>query len=113
MRQHQYFVYITTSSRKTVLYTGVTNDLEQRLTEHYLNRGKSDNFAVKYYCYHLVYYEKFKWINDAIAREKEIKGWIRDKKIALIKTENPTLRFLNHEVCREWPPGPGASIRNT
>jgi putative endonuclease len=51
-------------------------------------------FASRYKCRHLLYYEKFTWILQAIAREKEIKGWSRKKKIALIKTINPNLNFL-------------------
>jgi putative endonuclease len=113
MKTHQYFIYITTSHKKTVLYTGVTNNLEQRLIEHYLNRGKPNTFAGKYFCYHLLYYEKFQWIQDAIAREKELKGWIRDKKLELIKTINPDFKFLNTEVCYKWPPEEDASLRST
>lgn len=112
MQPHQYFVYITTSHKKTVLYTGVTNNLEQRLIEHYLNRGKPNTFAGKYYCYHLLYYEKFQWIQDAISREKELKGWIRDKKLELIKTMNPDFKFLNNEVCYIWPPEEDATSRS-
>ena len=112
MKPHQYFVYMTSSHKKTVLYTGVTNNLEQRLIEHYLNRGKPNTFAGKYYCYHLLYCEKFQWIQDAIAREKELKGWIREKKIELIKTINPDLRFLNSEVCYTWPPDEEALSRD-
>jgi putative endonuclease len=112
MKPHQYFVYITTSHKKTVLYTGVTNDLEQRLIEHYLNRGKPNTFAGKYYCYYLLYYEKFQWINDAIDREKELKGWIREKKLELIKTINPDFKFLNTEVCYTWPPDQESASRN-
>jgi len=77
-----------------------------------LNRGKANSFTGKYYCYHLLYFEKFQWLKDAIKREKELKGWIRDKKMNLIKEENPKLLFLNHQVCSKWPPGEEATIRN-
>jgi putative endonuclease len=70
-----YSVYITTNAERTVLYTGVTNDLATRLVEHYLNKGTSKSFAGKYFCYHLIYFERYENINDAIAREKEIKRW--------------------------------------
>jgi putative endonuclease len=55
---------------------------------------KKESFASKYKCKHLLYYEKFTWIQEAIAREKEIKGWRRQKKLNLIKTINPNLKFL-------------------
>ncbi len=89
MVNHNYYVYITTNPRKTVLYTGVTNDLQRRMWEHYNNKGIRKTFAGRYYCYKLIYYEHYYNINDAIAREKEIKSWSRAGKEALIKTINP------------------------
>lgn len=103
-KQHHYYIYIVTNPERTVLYTGVTNDLAQRLVEHWVNRGIAKTFAGKYYCYNLIYYEDFQYINNAIAREKEIKGWRRQKKIELIKTMNPGWIFLNPSFCGEWPP---------
>ena len=70
--QRCYSFYITTNSTRNVLYCGVTNDLQQRIIEHYLPRGNSKTFAGKCYCYWLVYFEHFKYINDAIARETEV-----------------------------------------
>ena len=102
--KHLYFIYIVTNPAKTVLYTGVTNNLEARLSEHYFNRGKPKTFAGKFYCYNLLYFEEFKYINEAIAREKQIKGWSRIKKETLINTKNPGWKFLNHECCSHWPP---------
>jgi putative endonuclease len=99
-----YYVYITTNYIKTVLYTGVTNNLEPRIIEHYLNRKGDKTFAGKYKAFYLLFYEPHKYINDAIAREKEIKGWRRDKKIALIKTMNPDMIFLNEKIFGKWPP---------
>ncbi|MBL7843555.1 MAG: GIY-YIG nuclease family protein [Cyclobacteriaceae bacterium] len=101
---HQYYVYITTNPSKTTFYTGVTNDLAQRITEHYLNRGNPSTFAGKYYCYLLIFWEHFQYVNDAIAREKEIKGWSRKKKIELIKIMNPTFNNLNPSIMDYWPP---------
>ena len=98
-RQYQFYIYIVTNPERTVLYTGVTNNLAQRLIEHYSNRGQPNTFAGKYYCYNLIYYESFQYINEAIAREKEIKGWRRQKKLDLIKTMNPDWTFLNPSVC--------------
>ena len=89
-----YYVYITTNPGKTVLYTGVTNDLGRRLIEHYDNKGNKKNFAGKYYCYKLIYYEHYPEVNQAIFREKEIKNLTRRKKLELIKTTNPKLNFL-------------------
>ena len=93
-----YSFYITTNSNRNVLYCGVTNDLQQRIIEHYLSKGNSKTFAGKYYCYWLVYFEHFKYINDAIAREKEVKKWRREKKEALIDTFNSEWKFLNFEL---------------
>lgn len=99
-----YYVYIVTNPERTVLYTGVTKDLVQRLIEHYVNRGNHRTFAGRYYCYNLIFYEDFLYINDAIAREKEIKGWRRKKKLSLIKTVNKNWTFLNAQLCEGWPP---------
>ena len=96
---HNYYVYILTNVTKKVLYVGVSNDLQRRLIEHLQDsRIGKKTFAGKYNCCHLIYYEHFQYINDAIAREKEIKGWRRSKKDALIQESNPEWRFLNEEV---------------
>ena len=94
MLKANYFVYITTNPKKTVLYTGVTNNLEVRLQQHFENKGKPETFAGKYYCYKLLYYERFTDVNMAIEREKEIKDLNRERKLALIKQLNPYLDFL-------------------
>jgi putative endonuclease len=95
MFNSNYFVYIITNPEKTVLYTGVTNDLSRRLVEHYENRGKRQTFAGRYHCYNLVYYEHFSEIEHAIEREKEIKKWRREKKNKLIDNFNPGWKALN------------------
>ncbi|MBU0942537.1 MAG: GIY-YIG nuclease family protein [Bacteroidetes bacterium] len=92
---HTYYVYILTNKAKTVLYTGVTNNLRIRLNQHKESLNP-ESFTAKYNVHFVLYYEKFTWIQSAIAKEKEIKGWKRNKKIALIKAINPELRFLNH-----------------
>lgn len=102
--KHLYFVCIVTNPAKRVLYIGVTNNLEVRLGEHYFNRGNEKTFAGKYYCYNLIYYEEYQYINDAIKREKELKGWNRKKKESLIKAKNPDWMFLNLSFCIHWPP---------
>ena len=76
-----FFVYIMTNRSKT-LYTGVTNSLVRRVREHKARSGLG--FAVKYRVDRLVYFERFQDVRDAIEREKQIKGWLRSKKIALI-----------------------------
>ena len=111
MKQHNYFIYITTNPAFTVLYVGVTNNLPARLCEHYLNRGKAKTFAGKYHCYNLLYYEHYHYINQAIARENEIKSWGKRKKLALIKEQNPKFNFCNQEICGQWPPPDDAEIR--
>ena len=73
----------------------MTNDLSRRLWEHYQNRGNRQTFVGKYYCYRLVYYEEFLTALDAINREKEIKDMSREAKIALIKSKNPFLHFID------------------
>lgn len=94
---HNYFVYILTNYNKSVLYTGVTNDLKRRLFEHKENNNPK-SFTSKYKCYYLLYWERFQFIEHAIEREKEIKGWKRLKKENLIKELNPNLNFLNDEI---------------
>lgn len=94
MASGNYFVYITTNPSKTVFYTGMTNDLYTRLRQHYEKRGDSKTFAGKYFCYNLVYFERFGSALAAIEREKEIKGWSRAKKIRLIRSLNPGMDFF-------------------
>ncbi|MDA3952083.1 MAG: GIY-YIG nuclease family protein [Bacteroidales bacterium] len=91
-----YFTYILSNKNKTVLYTGVTNNLKRRLFEHEEDsKGQKRTFAGKYNCFYLVYYERFQFIEHAIKREKEIKGWVRGKKDKLISEFNTEWRFLN------------------
>lgn len=94
MLKGNYFVYIITNPGKTVLYTGVTNDLRVRLQQHYGNRGSKKTFAGRYYCYKLLYYQRFSNITQAIAWEKEVKKMTRSKKEALINERNPQWHFL-------------------
>ena len=96
MFAHQYYVYIVTNPAKTSVYTGVTNDVTRRVQEHFDNRGNRSTFAGRYFCYNLVYVEPFEHIEGATAREKEIKGWTRAKKDALIEIANPQWATLNY-----------------
>jgi putative endonuclease len=90
-QEHHYYVYIL-SSRSRQLYVGVTNDLLRRVEEH--RTGEQDGFTAKYKIHRLVYFEKFQYIGNAIAREKQIKGWLRAKKVALIEEGNPAWEDL-------------------
>jgi putative endonuclease len=94
MRSQNFFVDITTNPGKTVFYTGVTNDLKRRLEEHRENRGKPETFAGRFYCYNLLYYERFPQVRQAIEREKEVKDMSREEKVKLIKTENPWMMVM-------------------
>ena len=100
-----YFVYVLTNPAQSVLYVGMTNHLERRLTEHYQQRGLPKTFAGRYYCYHLLYYERLPSALQAISREKEIKKWNRKKKNELIATMNPAWKMLNADIM-PWPPHP-------
>ena len=82
-----YVVYIITNTHSTTLYVGVTNDLIRRIREHKI--GFDDGFSKRYHLSKLIYYEEFSDINQAIAREKQIKSWSRDKKEQLISKQNP------------------------
>ena len=91
-----YSIYLLTNKNNTVIYTGVTNDLQRRMWEHKFDKGSK--FTSKYNCNKLVYYEDFKYILDAIAREKQIKAGSRVKKIELID-------FINKswdDLSKDW-----------
>ena len=91
---YDFYVYILTNKNKTVLYTGVTNDIRRRLKEH-REKKNPKSFTAHYDVEFLIYYEHFGWIQLAIAREKEIKDLRRELKLDLIKNFNPELQFLN------------------
>src|SRR3972149_8473014 len=88
-----YYVYILSNKSNKVLYIGVTNNLERRLYEHKNKIIKG--FTSKYNLQKLVYFEEFNEANLAIAREKQLKGWLREKKNALISSVNPDQRDLS------------------
>jgi len=95
MQTKQYYFYIMINNSNTVTYAGVTNDLNRRVYEHKNKLIKG--FTCKYNITKLVYYEICNNVIDAIAREKQIKGGSRKKKIDLIKKENPEFRDLSLE----------------
>ncbi len=88
----QYCAYIMTNTHNTVLYTGVTNNIERRTWEHKNNEGGV--FTSKYKCHYLMYYEEHTDIRKAIAREKQLKKWLREWKVALIRKDNSDMRDL-------------------
>jgi putative endonuclease len=97
----EYFVYIMTNKGNNVLYTGVTSDLQSRCEEH-LMKKYPNSFTARYNVNKLVYYEQFDDINEAIAREKQIKGGSRQKKIDLIEYNNLRWNDLYKTKIAEW-----------
>lgn len=95
-RIHQYWVYILSNDAHSVFYIGVTNDLYRRILEH---RAMEDEeaFTGRYRVLKLVYYQRYQWINEAIAREKKLKKWKREWKVALINELNPGWKDLLSE----------------
>jgi putative endonuclease len=94
-RDYNFYVYIM-SSKSRVLYTGVTNNLSERVRQH--KSGDIEGFANKYRIHRLVYFEQYKYVRNAIAREKEIKAWRREKRVALITSINPTWE----DLAEQW-----------
>ena len=87
-----YWVYIL-SSKRGVLYTGVTGDLAGRVAQH--KQREVDGFTKRYHITRLIYYEEYADIEDAIQHEKQLKGWLRRKKLALIRGMNPEFKDLS------------------
>lgn len=91
-----FYVYIVTNKRNTVLYTGVTNNLQRRISEH--KQGLISSFTKKYKVNKLIFYKTFPTAVEAIMSEKKIKGWTRKKKTDLIKSVNPDFGDLAEEA---------------
>ena len=106
MEERIYYAYIV-ASRSHTLYIGMTGDLRKRVFEH--KRKLHEGFSATYNCNRLVWFERFMGPGSAIAREKQLKGWIRAKKIALIEKSNPAWVDLSGEWFTEeeltWTPG--------
>jgi putative endonuclease len=96
MSRQNFFVYILTNQRHTVLYIGITNSLERRLSQHSLSHRS--HFARQYNTDKLIYFEAYSDPRSAIAREKQLKRWNRSKKETLIATLNPDWRDLSLEM---------------
>lgn len=95
MNEASYFTYMM-ASRSRTLYIGVTGDLLKRVFQH--KWKEHEGFTARYNCDRLVWFERHQYVQNAIAREKELKGWSRRKKIALIASENAAWADLS----RDW-----------
>ena len=102
MRDHEYYVYILANTFHR-LYTGVTNGLAVRVKQHKAAKAPA-SFTARYGINRLVYFERFQYIQDAIRRETEIKGWLRVKKLALIVQHNPTWRDRSEDFGKPTEP---------
>ena len=94
-REKRYYVYIMVSKGR-VLYVGMTGFLVPRVLQH--KAGETDGFTRRYHVTRLVFYESFRYVNNAIARETEVKKWRREKKVALIEEANPAWR----DLAEDW-----------
>ena len=93
-----YYIYILSNFNRTVLYTGVTDNIVRRLCEHKIEFN--DGFTKKYQTKYLLYYEGYSDIKAAIAREKQLKNWHREWKTNLIKSFNPEMKDLSGEIIK-------------
>ena len=96
LNMNTYYVYIMTNPRHSVLYTGVTNDLKRRIYEH--QQKLVEGFTKKYNVTQLIFYEVAEDVTVAIEREKQIKGWLRRKKVALVDSMNPAWEDLSSSI---------------
>jgi len=96
--EKQSYVYLMASASRRALYTGVTVKLRERIYEH--EHDLIEGVSSKYKCHRLVYYETFNSVTDAIAREKQIKGWRREKKVKLLESMNPEWK----DLAADWFP---------
>ncbi|MFI5089268.1 MAG: GIY-YIG nuclease family protein [Terriglobales bacterium] len=105
MTRKRYYVYILASLSGT-LYIGITSNLEKRMVEH--KEGLVPGFTKQYSVDRLFYFEIYSDVRNAIRREKQLKGWRREKKIALIESTNPSWK----DLAREWYEDRGPSTRD-
>ncbi|MDY4841259.1 MAG: GIY-YIG nuclease family protein [Alphaproteobacteria bacterium] len=94
------YIYILASQRNGTLYVGITNNIIRRIFEH--KNGSIDGFTKKYKVTRLVYYEVYDDLQAAIAREKELKGWLRKRKIELIEQQNPNWIDLYEDLVKAF-----------
>jgi len=100
----EWYVYILTNLSRTVLYIGVTNNLDNRLQQHAAQQGNGRTFAGRYHCHKLLYYETYNHPNNAILREKQLKRWSRAKKEQLINSLNPKWEFVDDRLLQGLEP---------
>ncbi len=98
-RDYNFYVYIMTNRRDSVLYIGMTNSLTRRVDQH--RGGEIRGFTAHYQCHKLIYYEQYDHVLDAIARETQLKKWSRGKKVKLINQQNPRWLDLMEGVSEE------------
>jgi putative endonuclease len=110
LREHCYYVYILANKQRR-LYAGVTNSLMTRVAQH-KRKDDPNSFTARYGIDRLVYFERFQYVQNAIAREKEIKGWLRAKKIALIVSTNPKWRDLSEDWGKPIEPFDESKMRS-
>ncbi|CAA9232825.1 MAG: hypothetical protein AVDCRST_MAG42-1224 [uncultured Chthoniobacterales bacterium] len=107
-----FFVYMMTNRSRVVLYIGITSSLERRVYQH--QQGEIEGFTKRHNLNHLVFYESYDDPRDAIAREKQLKGWTRAKKNALVETLNPKWTDLSATLFQPARgPSPSARLRMT
>jgi putative endonuclease len=99
-KDYHFYVYIL-ASRSRTLYIGVTGSLLRRIHQH--REGNADSFTAKYRIHRLVYFEEFAYADNAIHREKELKGWLREKKLAIINAANPAWHDLYPDLVAKLP----------
>lgn len=104
-----FYVYMMTNQNRVVLYTGITNSLTRRVWQH--QSGEIEGSTKSYKVNRLVYYECFDDPRSAIAREKEIKGWRREKKNALVESKNPSWADLSPPLFQHFKPSSRATAR--
>jgi putative endonuclease len=97
---NRYFTYMTSNKKRGSIYTGMTNNLIVRISQHKQRRNRS--FTKRYNLDKLVWYESFPTALEAIRREKEIKGWVRNRKIALIEKNNPQWMDLYDDLVASY-----------
>lgn len=94
-----YWVYVMASASGT-LYIGSTSELDARVWQH--KNGIFEGFSKKYHCTRLVYFQEYVNVNSSTARERQLKGWRREKKIALIESKNPRWEDIARTWARSW-----------
>lgn len=98
-KEYHFYIYIISNHGRTTFYIGFTNNIVRRIIEH--KHGLGSIFTKKYKLYYLIYYEEYQYADQAISREKELKGWTRKKKIELIKKQNPQMEDLNKKLFHD------------